>query len=204
MPLIEELIKDNWLKTPKVIEAFKKIKRVDFLPEDSKNLAEINEALPIGFGQTISQPLVVAFMMELLDLHKGDKVLDIGSGSGWTSALLAEIVGKKGKVISLDIIQELKEYGEKNVSKYNFVKKGIVQFFCLDANEGYEKEAPFDKILASASAVKIPDAWKKQLKIGGRIVAPVDSSIWLLIKKNETDFEEKEHPGFIFVPLLKK
>ncbi|HXK32006.1 MAG TPA: protein-L-isoaspartate O-methyltransferase [Candidatus Paceibacterota bacterium] len=204
MPLIEELIKDNWLKTPKVIEAFKKIKRVDFLPEDSKSLAEINEALPIGFGQTISQPLVVAFMMELLDLHEGDKVLDIGSGSGWTSALLAEIVGKKGKVISLDIIQELKEYGEKNVSKYNFVKKGIVQFFCLDGNNGYEKEAPFDKILASASAVKIPDAWKKQLKIGGRIVAPVDSSIWLLIKKNETDFEEKEHPGFIFVPLLKK
>ncbi|MBL7142061.1 MAG: protein-L-isoaspartate O-methyltransferase [Candidatus Pacebacteria bacterium] len=211
MPLIEELIKDNWLKTPKVIEAFKKIKRSDFLPEDSKNLAEINEALPIGFGQTISQPLVVAFMMELLDLHEGDKVLDVGSGSGWTSALLAEIVGKKGKVISLDIIQELKDFGEKNVSKYNFVKKGIVQFFCLDGNNGYpnisshpEFVEGFDKILASASAVNIPDSWKKQLKIGGRIVAPVDSSIWLLIKKNETDFEEKEHPGFIFVPLLKK
>ncbi|MBM3257851.1 MAG: protein-L-isoaspartate O-methyltransferase [Candidatus Nealsonbacteria bacterium] len=204
MALIEELIKDNWLKTPKVIEAFTKIKRADFLPEDSKNLSEINEALPIGFGQTISQPLVVAFMMELLDLKEGDKVLDVGSGSGWTSALIAEIVGKKGKVISLDIIQELKEYGEKNVSKYNFIKKGIVRFFFLDGNYGYEKEAPFDKILASASTVSIPDSWKKQLKAGGRIVAPVDSSIWLLIKKSETEFEEKEYPGFVFVPLLKK
>jgi protein-L-isoaspartate(D-aspartate) O-methyltransferase len=117
---------------------------------------------------------------------------------------LAEIVGKKGKVISLDIIQELKEFGEKNASKYNFVKKGIVQFFCLDGNNGYNKEAPFDRILASAAAVSVPDAWKKQLKVNGRIVAPVDSSIWLLIKKSETEFEEKEFPGFIFVPLLKK
>ncbi len=204
MPLIEELIGQGWLKTKRVIEAFEKIKRSDFLLEDSKDLSEINEALSIGFGQTISQPLVVAFMLELLELKEGEKVLDVGSGSGWTSSLLAEIVGKKGKVVALDIIQELKEFGEKNASKYNFVKKGIIQFVCADANNGFEKEAPFDKILASAAAVKIPDSWKKQLKIGGRIVAPVDSSIWLLIKKSETDFEEKEHPGFIFVPLLKK
>ena len=204
MALIEELIKNNWLKTPKVIEAFKKIKRADFLTEDSKGLEEINEALSIGFGQTISQPLVVAFMLELLDLKEKDKVLDIGSGSGWTSALLAEIVGKKGKVISLEIIQELKDFGEKNVSKYNFVKKGIVQFFCSDGNYGYEKEAPFDKILVSASSSGIPDSWKNQLKTGGRIVAPVDSSIRLLVKKSETEFEEKEYPGFAFVPLLKK
>lgn len=204
MALIEELIKDNWLKNKRVVKAFKKIKRADFLTEDSKGLEEINEALSIGFGQTISQPLVVAFMLELLDLKEGDKVLDIGSGSGWTSALLAGIVGKKGKVISLEIIQELKDFGEKNVSKYNFVKKGIVQFFCSDGNYGYEKEAPFDKILVSASGSGIPDSWKNQLKTGGRIVAPVDSSIWLLIKKSETEFEEKKYPGFAFVPLLKK
>jgi len=204
MALIEELIKDNWLKNKRVVKAFKKIKRADFLTEDSKGLEEINEALSIGFGQTISQPLVVALMLELLDLKEGDKVLDIGSGSGWTSALLAEIVGKKGKVISLEIIQELKDFGEKNVSKYNFVKKGIVQFFCSDGNCGYEKEAPFDKILVSASSSGIPDSWKNQLKTGGRIVAPVDSSIWLLTKKSETEFEEKEYPGFAFVPLLKK
>ena len=91
MALIDNLIAEGWLKTPRIIEAFRKIKRVDFLPEDIKNLAELNEALPIGWGQTISQPLVVAFMIEQLDPQPGDKILDVGSGSGWTTALLAEI-----------------------------------------------------------------------------------------------------------------
>ncbi len=102
MSLIDSLIKEGWLKTERIIEAFGKIKRADFLPEDMRNLAELNEALSIGQGQTISQPLVVAFMIEKLGPQPGDKILDIGSGSGWTSALLAEIVGEKGKVFALD------------------------------------------------------------------------------------------------------
>ena len=121
MSLIDSLIQQGWLKTPEIIEAFRKIKRIDFLPEDMKDLAELNEALPIGYGQTISQPLVVAFMLELLQPKKGEKILDIGSGSGWTSALLADIVSQKensGKVIAIEFIPELKEFGEKNVAKY--------------------------------------------------------------------------------------
>ena len=102
MALIDSLIQEGWLKTPRIIEAFRKIKRVDFLPEDMKDLAELNEALPIGYGQTISQPLVVAFMLEQLEPRPGDKVLDIGSGSGWTTALLAEVVGHGGRVIAID------------------------------------------------------------------------------------------------------
>ncbi len=86
MFLIDELIDDGWLKTPEIIEAFRKIKRADFLPEDLKKSAELNEALPIGYGQTISQPLVVAFMLEQLSPQPGDKILDVGSGSGWTTA----------------------------------------------------------------------------------------------------------------------
>lgn len=202
MKLINELIRDGWLKTPRIIEAFKKIKRIDFLPENLKDLAELNEALPIGFGQTISQPLVVAFMLELLQPKEGEKILDIGSGSGWTSALLAEIVGEKGKVIAIEIIPQLKDFGEKNVAKYNFVKKGIVKFICGDGSKGYEKEAPYDKILVSATAKKCYLSWKKQLKVGGRIVTPISSSIWFFIKKSETEFEEFEYPGFVFVPLV--
>jgi len=152
MDLVESLIKEGWLKSPKIIDAFKEIKRVDFLPEDLKDSAELNTALPIGFGQTISQPLVVAFMIEQLDPKEGDKVLDIGSGSGWTTALLSHIVGSKGKVIAIELVLELKEFGEKNVSKYNFVDKGIAEFICTDGSKGYRKEAPFDRILASASA----------------------------------------------------
>lgn len=203
--LIDSLIKDGWLKTPRIIEAFREIKRADFMPEDMKNLAELNEALPIGYGQTISQPLVVAFMIENLKPEPGQKILDIGSGSGWTTALLSQIADKKGKVIAIEVIPELKEFGEKNVAKYNFIKKGIAEFICADGSRGYKKEAPFDGILASAAVQReIPQAWREQIKIGGRIVTPVGSSIWVLEKKSEKEFEETEHPGFAFVPLITK
>ena len=202
MSFIESLIKEGWLKTPGIVEAFEKIKRIDFLPEDMKNLAELNEALPIGDGQTISQPLVVAFMLEQLGPEPGNKILDVGAGSGWTTALLAEIVGERGKVFAIEIVPELKEFGERNVHQYNFIEKKIVEFISADGSKGYPEEAPFDRILASASAREIPQAWKEQLKVGGRIVAPIDSSIWVLIKESEKDFKKIEYPGFAFVPLI--
>ncbi|KPJ57243.1 protein-L-isoaspartate O-methyltransferase [Parcubacteria bacterium DG_74_2] len=208
MALIDELIKEGWLKTPSIIRAFKKIKRIDFLPKNLEDLAQANEALPIGCGQTISQPLVVAFMLELLSPKPGEKILDVGSGSGWTTALLAQIVSsenKKGKVLGIEIIPELMEFGKKNVEKYNFIEKGIVEFFCCDGSKSFEGEAPFDKILCSASVQKeIPNTWKEQLKIGGKIVTPIGTSIFLFIKKTKTEFEKIEYPGFVFVPLIEK
>ena len=205
MTLTDKMVKEGWLKTPRTIEAFKKIKRADFMPEDIVSLAEINEALPIGYGQTISQPLVVAFMLEKLSPKEGDKVLDVGSGSGWTTALLSYIVGKEGKVFAIEIVPELKEFGEKNVSKYSFVKKGIANFILADGSKGYLKEAPFDRILVSAAIQEeIPQAFKDQLKIGGKIVCPIRSSIFVLEKKLENKFKKEEHPGFAFVPLIEK
>jgi len=205
MSLIDSLIEEGWLKTPRIIEAFEKVKREDFLPGEMKALSELNEALPIGYGQTISQPLVVAFMLEQLQPRPGDKILDVGSGSGWTSALLGEIVGDRGKVTAIEIIPELREFGEKNVAKYNFIEKGIVEFICADGSKGYEKEAPFDGILASASVqTEVPQAWKNQIKIGGKIVTPLGSSIWRFTKKSATKSEDFEYPGFVFVPLIEK
>ncbi|MFH1181148.1 MAG: protein-L-isoaspartate O-methyltransferase [bacterium] len=194
------------------MENQKKIKRIDFLPaspaggpDNVKDLAEINEALAIGYGQTISQPEVVAFMLKLLKPKLGNKILDVGSGSGWTTALLANIVGEKGRVVAIELIPELMEFGKKNVAQYIFIKKGIVEFICADGSKGYKKEAPYDRILVSAAVQEeIPKAWKEQLKIGGRLVAPVGNSIWLLIKKSKNDFERIEYPGFIFVPLIEK
>ena len=231
MSLIDDLIGGGWLKDDRIVSAFTKIKRVDFMTPGMEDLAQLNEALPIGYGQTISQPLVVAFMIELLEPKEGEKILDVGSGSGWTTALLAELVGEMGKVVAVELIPELKTFGESNVGKYDFIKRGIAQFICGDGSKGCEKQAPFDKILASASirSVKneipnqgkedksssspfagaregkeIPPEWKDQLKIGGRIVTPIDSSIWLFVKKSETEFEKTEYPGFVFVPFVEK
>jgi len=205
LDLIDRLVQKKWLRTPIIIDAFRKIKRKDFLRDNLKDLYDANEALPIGYGQTISQSLVVAFMLEKLQPKQGEKILDIGSGSGYTTALLAQIVGNKGKIISIELIPELKRFGEKNLLKYNFVKKGIVKFICADGSKGYKKEAPFDKILVSASVKKeIPKAWKDQLKIGGKIVSSVRESIWVLEKQTNNQFKKNEYPGFIFVPLVQK
>ncbi|MDP2934711.1 MAG: protein-L-isoaspartate O-methyltransferase, partial [bacterium] len=170
---------------------------------------DINAPLPIGYGQTISQPLTVAFMLELLQPKPDDKILDIGSGSGWQTALLAHCVGEKGKVIAIELILELAEFAKKNISRYNFIKKGIVEVICGDGSKGYSDIASypelvegFDKIIGAASATEEPIALKKQLKVNGRLVIPIKESIWLFVKKDNDKFEKKEFPGFAFVPLI--
>jgi len=192
----------NWLS--RIKNAFLAVKRIDFLPAEKKNLASLDQALPIGYGQTISQPSVVYFMFRLLEPVLGNKILDVGSGSGWTTALLSWIVGSAGKVIALEIIPELSKEGEKNLAPYDFVKKGIAKLVIGDGSQGYPSEAPFDRILVSASASKIPSALKKQLKIGGRMVIPVQESIQLVVKKGKNDFQITSYPGFVFVPLQAK
>ena len=211
MDLIRHLIETESLKTPAIISAFQKIKRIDFLPSSEKDLANLNEALPIDCEQTISQPQVVAFMLELLQPKSGEKILDIGSGSGWTSALLAEIVSLKGKIIAIEIIPKLKEFGENNVAKYSFIKKGIVEFFCIDGSKGCPNISShpkfsrgFDKILCSAEIKEIPKEWKKQLKKGGRIVTPLNDSIWLFEKISENKFKSTAYPGFVFCSVYNK
>ncbi|MGC9610645.1 MAG: protein-L-isoaspartate(D-aspartate) O-methyltransferase [Minisyncoccia bacterium] len=200
--LIQSLIDDGYLKTPAIIEAFRKIDRANFVPEEQKDEAYGNYPLPIGFGQTISQPLTVAFMLELLEPKSGEKILDVGTGSGWQAALLAHIVGDEGKVIAVERIAELFMFAGKNLGKYDFLGKGTIKIINADGSGGYKVEAPFDKIIAAASAEKIPEAWKEQLKIGGRIVAPVKESILVLDKKGPGEFEGRRYFGFSFVPLI--
>ena len=203
--LIQEIIDSGYLKSSHIIDAFFAIDRKDFVVSEYQDETYSNIPLPIGFGQTISQPLTVAFILELLQPKSGEKILDIGAGSGWTSALLAYFVGqksKKGKVIAIERIAELKEFGEKNVTKYNFIEKGVVEFICADGSKGYEKRSPFDKILCSATVSEVPKDWLKQLKTGGRIVTPLDGEVQLWIKKGENEFDIKRFQGFTFVPLI--
>src|SRR3989339_590253 len=200
--LIRDLVYQGYLKTDRIIDAFSKVRRVDFVPVELESASKANIPLPIGQGQTISQPLTVAFMMEKLGPLPGDKVLDVGSGSGWTTALLAHIVGKKGKVIGMERIKDLCHFGMNNVSKYNLIEGGRVKIICTDGTKGYVNEAPYQRILVSASAKEIPREMKKQLAVGGRLVIPVKNSIWTVEKISEKDFREEEYPGFAFVPLI--
>lgn len=190
------------MRTDRIIDAFSEISRIEFLPEEFALQADADVAFPIGYGQTISQPSTVALMFELLDPQEGHKILDVGSGSGWTAALLSYIAGEKGKVIAIERKEELKKVGENNADKFKYIKDGRARFFSGDGSLGFSREAPYDRILVSASANVIPEELKKQLKIGGKMVIPVKNSIVFLERKSEDEFVKEEYAGFSFVPLI--
>lgn len=204
--LINNLIRNGYLKTDLIIDAFSEINRLEFLPQDLEGQFMADVALPIGHGQTISQPRTVAIMLELLEPQRGQNILDVGAGSGWITALLCYIVGKDGRVTALERIEELAMWGKNNVAKYkNYIEnfdKGIAQFHVLDGKKGFPENAPYDRIIVSASAKIIPEDLKKQLKIGGKMVIPVKNSLIYLEKKGEDDFYKEEYPGYNFVPLI--
>lgn len=183
-----------------ILQAFQTFDRRDFIPPGSKDLAYLDTPLPIGYGQTISQPATVRIMLKWLTPKEGDKVLDVGSGSGWTSAILSDIVGPKGKVCAVELIPELVRQGRINCAKYNLKN---IHFFQASSEYGLPGHAPFDRILVSASANKLPKKLLSQLKIGGKLVIPVKYDILEITKINDEEFDTVTHPGFIFVPLVK-
>lgn len=213
--LVKHLEDIGVLRTPQIINALLTIDRRDFVPDETKEEAYIDEALPIGWGQTISQPYTVAFMLELLDPQPGETILDIGSGSGWQTAILAYIVSNQrdqtpGKIHAIEIIPELCKLGEANVSKFNFIKSNIVKFHCGDGDKSVVEDGKVDKIIAAASiscdaadkSKCLPESWKRELKIDGVIVTPIGNSIWKFKKISVDQFEPEEHPGFVFVPYV--
>jgi protein-L-isoaspartate(D-aspartate) O-methyltransferase len=200
--LVDNLIRKGYLKTDLITEAFWEIDRIEFVPKDLEPEAEVDIPLPIGYGQTISQPLTVAFMLELLDPKRGQNILDIGSGSGWTTSLLSYITGKEGKVTAIERNPNLYELGKTNTEKFGYVSKEIARFICADGNKGFSENAPYDRILVSASAQCVPNELKDQLKIGGKMVLPIGNSLWYMEKKGENEYTKEEFPGFNFVPLI--
>lgn len=197
--LVDNMIASNMLKSPLIIDAFRTVDRKYFVPDHLIEDAYIDAPLPIGNYQTISQPSTVAFMLERLDPKDGNTILDIGSGSGWTTALLCYIVGDKGSVTGVERVDTLVEQGKENLSKFRF------NSHCHIEKAGEKLGLPgqqFDRILVSASADEIPEELFSQLKPGGILVIPIRESIFKFTKVSETQIDKEEFYGFVFVPLI--
>jgi len=196
--MVDYLIDVGALYSAHIIDAFRNVDRADFVVDGSDFNIYEDYPLGIGEGQTISQPRTVAMMMEMLSPQEGQKILDIGSGSGWTTALLAYIAGDNGFVIGVERVGELVEFGRENLNKYGFKNAKIIQA----EDELGIKEEQFERILVSAAADEFPQELSKQLKIGGKIVIPIQNSIYEMTKNKNSELEVVEHYGFVFVPLI--
>lgn len=203
--LIDFLKETGVLKSTRVVAAFEAVDRRDFVPSEMKDAAYFNEPLAIGFGQTISQPSTVAFMLERLAAGEGDIVFDVGSGSGWQAALLAHIVGPAGRVYTAEIIPDLCEFSRENIKKYPELAGRIVSE-CGNAAAGVAalpRQECLDKIIAAATLDEAPPAWRQQLKINGKMIYPSRDALFEETKVNAGEFKSVKYPGFVFVPFVK-
>ncbi len=184
----------------RVIQAMDKIPRELFIPEPYRLNAYDDTPLPIGHGQTISAPHMVAIMCDLLDLRNGMKVLEVGGGSGYHAAIMAELVKPDGYIFSIERIDELVAKAKENLRKAGVFNVSMIGG---DGSTGLPEHAPFDRISVAATAPRIPDPLKQQLKVGGKMVIPVGTAfqeLVMLTRKNGFYIEEKM--GVAFVPLI--
>ena len=197
-----ELIKSRGIKDERVISAMLKVPRHLFVDKSQWGSAYDDRPLPIGFGQTISQPYIVALMTESLEIKKGEKVLEIGTGSGYQSAILAELTDK---VYSIEIIEELGKRADRVLKSLGY----RVRIKIGDGYNGWEEYAPFDAIIVTCAPDHVPPPLIQQLKIGGRMVIPVGppglyQTLWLIKKEKEDKLIYKNLGDVLFVPLVRR
>lgn len=189
---------DNWLMEPRLRAAFAAAPRARFLPDDQRDLADWDAPLPIGHGATNSQPTTVANMLELLDVQPGQRVLDVGAGSGWTTALLANLVGPEGRVLGVERIAALLPAATAAIAEWDWASIRLAQ----KGTFGLPDDGPFDRILVSAMARSIPSQLTDQLSEGGVMVIPVDSVMLRVMKDAAGTIETTSHGMYRFVPLV--
>ena len=187
--------------SPRVRAALAGVAREAFLPESERRLAYLNTALPIGHGQTISQPFVVAIMTELLDLAPGDRVLEIGTGSGYQAAVLAELAAE---IYTIEVVAALGRAASERLAALGYKN---VQVRIGDGNDGWPEQAPFDAIIVTAAAPEVPRALIDQLKPGGRMVIPIGSwphgqILTRIVKAQDGTIAKSEHLPVAFVPFV--
>lgn len=202
--LIQSLILRGDIKSERLVRAMTRVPREMFVPEDKRELAYEDMPLPIGYGQTISAPGVVARMTELLSPQEGDKVLEIGTGSGYQAAILAELVGPSGRVITIERIGEIARIARERLERLGYGDR--VKVVIGDGSEGYPPEAPYDRIMVTAAAPSLPPPLVSQLRAGGRIVIPIGSryvqSLYIIEKSLTGEVRMMRDIDVIFVPLI--
>jgi protein-L-isoaspartate(D-aspartate) O-methyltransferase len=201
--LISEL-RSQGISDEEVLKAMSSVKRNLFTKGNPAEEAFGNYPLPIGHGQTISQPYTVAFMLEKLGIRKGMKVLEVGTGSGYNAAIISRLLGREGKIISMEIIPEL--YGDV-IQLFEGKDMENVVLICGDGSLGCPEEAPFDRIIVTAAAVKVPMPLIGQLADPGKMVIPVGHSFeqeMMLIEKKHGRVTRSSLGNFVFVPLRGK
>lgn len=203
-PLVETLKQSGYLRSDLLIEAFESVARADFLPPEFEDEADADIPLPIGHGQMGPQPSTVAVMLELLEPRLGQRILTIGSGSGWVAGLLAYAVGDTGKVVAFEGLNELYEQCQRNLEKFDFIKSGRIECVLGEGKDGYPVEAPYDRILVTASAEEIPPSFRGQLALSGKMVLPIRNHLCYFEKRSEDELYKEEFPGFVFIPLILK
>ncbi|WP_417686688.1 protein-L-isoaspartate(D-aspartate) O-methyltransferase [Roseibium sp.] len=199
--MVEFQLERRGIRDQLTLAAMRKVPRHDFVPDNERAYAYDDRPLPIGAGQTISQPYMVAMMTEALKLCGGEKVLEIGTGSGYAAAVLDEIAGT---VISIERVKSLADHARANLQRSGH---GQVRVICADGTKGLPDEAPFDGIVVTAGGPRVPDALKRQLKIGGRLVIPVGAfaplqSLMRVMRTGDNDYATENLGGVLFVPLI--
>jgi protein-L-isoaspartate(D-aspartate) O-methyltransferase len=200
--LIDFWIRSGIITNKKVIEAFKKIPREEFVLKEFKDEAYVDQALPLIKGQTISQPTTVMIMTQALEIKPNQKILEIGTGSGYQAALISYLVGEKGKVYTIERIPELVEFAKNNIKKLKIKNIKIIE---ADGSKGYPKARPFDRIIITAACKEIPKGLINQLKNNGILVAPIGptySQKMIKLKKKKNKIETTNLGDFVFVPLI--
>ncbi|MFH0940778.1 MAG: protein-L-isoaspartate(D-aspartate) O-methyltransferase [Candidatus Omnitrophota bacterium] len=198
--MVTDQIRGRGVSDEKVLQAMLKVKRHLFLPEGAKRHAYEDSALPIEKNQTISQPYIVALMTELADLKPEYKVLEIGTGSGYQAAVLAELVSK---VYTIEIIPELAQQAKERLKKLGYKN---IEIMAGDGYKGWPQEAPFDAIIVTAAAQEIPLELVKQLKTGSRMVIPLGDifqELYCITKQEDGTFEQRNIIPVRFVPMVK-
>ncbi|MEW6009836.1 protein-L-isoaspartate(D-aspartate) O-methyltransferase [Methanobacterium alkalithermotolerans] len=203
--LVARLESYGIIRSPSVKKAMETVPREEFLPEEFQSRAYLDQPLPIGEGQTISAPHMVAIISEKLDLKKGMNVLEIGTGFGYNAAIVAEIIGEEGHLYSIERISSLAEVAKKNLKLTGYDKR--VTVIVGDGTKGLPAHAPFSRIYVTAGAPDIPESLKNQLEIGGKLIIPVGSSNYnqeliIIDKIGENKFKSKNLGGVAFVPLI--